>query len=277
MECRKFQEQITAAVDNALGQDEKTQLLAHLAQCPVCTNEFEFEKLTRGVVRSRCQRMRAPGEVLQRITEQLEADAERPAESIPWWKGIFSSPYIRPALGFAFAALAVVFFVSNNNSPRVVQASLLPANDVIKQSLDNFIGVSTKQIVPTIASNNAMEVKGYFEGKTQFPVLVPSMADCELAGGVLNEFGGEALAHVVYNHNGNALIYVYETCWETVQGGAPFHLAEDVKDELRQTGWYSTTAPDGRTLVMWTDGRTLCSAVSTLDEEKLRACLEGAK
>lgn len=279
MECRKYQEHITAAIDNALEQSEKAKLDAHLAQCPACKSEFEIEMLTRNVVRSRCQRMRAPGHVVNRIHQQLETEAVYPKPT-SWWNTIVSSIYFRPAIGFAIACIVIVLLINNNssiNTPRVIEASLLPPNDIIKQSLANYLAVVKGDIKPTLASSHVGEMITYFQGKTEFPVVVPTMSDCRLLGGVLNEFGGKTLAHVVYNHNNSEIIYVYEACWETVQSGAPLHLAQEVQDELKKTGWYSITSPDGRSLVMWINGKTLCSAVSSLDQSMLKTFLIAAK
>lgn len=279
MECREYQEQITAAIDNVLEVDERQRLDAHLAACPSCKNEFESEKLTRFVVKTRCQRMRAPGDVLERISQQLanEAPASRPAS---WWSTLVESSYFRPAIAFAVACIAVVLIVNNNpsvNGPRTIEASVLPANDIIKQSLSNYLAVVKGEIKPQVVSDQPDFVQTFFKGKTEFPVVVMRMSGCTLVGGVLNEFGGKTLAHVVYSHNKSEIIYVYETCWETLQSGSPLHLAQDVQDELKRTSWYSTTIPDGRSLVMWTNGKTLCSAVSKLDKETLLACLSAAE
>lgn len=279
MECRKFQEQITAAVDGALAEIEKEGLEAHLASCALCRTHFEMEKLTRHVVRTRCQRKRAPAEVLQRISEELDRQGAVPPQ-VSRWRSVVSATFFRPALAFTLACIAVLVIVNNNSSiktPRQIEASLLPPNDIIKQSLANHIAVVNGEIQPHVSSNKADNVRSFFSGKTQFPVVVPMMNDCTLIGGVLNEFGGETLAHVVYNYNKSEIIYVYETCWKTVQNGSPLHLAQDVQEELKRTQWYATTMPDGRSLVMWTNGTTLCSAVSRLDEATLLACLGAAR
>lgn len=85
-ECRKYQEHITAAVDNVLGQQEFEKLEGHLAQCPECKSEFEVEKLARNIVKSQCRRMRAPGHMLDRINEQLSVDQPPPVEKRSWWR-----------------------------------------------------------------------------------------------------------------------------------------------------------------------------------------------
>ena len=272
MECRKFQEHITAAVDNALDENEKRSLDAHLAQCPECRSEFEAEKLTRNIVKARCQRLRAPGYVLQRIVEQLETEQTRKTY---WWSDLFASRYFRPAVAFAATCVVVVLLVSNNqtNAPRIVEASVLPPNDIVGLSLANYAAIERGEIKPQLISDKHERVQSFFDGKTDFPVIVPKVIGCTLVGGVANQFSGKTLAHVLYSHHDEAIVYIYETCWETVQKSSPFHLATDIQGELKRTGWYTISQPDGRTVVLWTNGNTLCAAVARLDAQTLLTCL----
>ncbi len=87
-ECRDYQEYITAAVDNVLGQQEWEKLERHLATCPDCKSEFEVEKLARNIVKSQCKRVRAPGHMLDRINEKLSGDQPAVIEKPSLWEKI---------------------------------------------------------------------------------------------------------------------------------------------------------------------------------------------
>ena len=102
------------------------------------------------------------------------------------------------------------------------------------------------------------------------------MKDCILVGGVVNEYGGDKLAHVVYSRDNN-VVYMCQACWERVQNGGKLNLPDEVKAELLRTGWYSRTLPDGGSVVLWTKGKTLCSAVARMSKEDLIACLTAAE
>jgi mycothiol system anti-sigma-R factor len=276
VECRKYQEHITAAIDNALQPDERKMLEAHLAQCPHCRSEFEIEKVMRHFVHSRCKRKQAPAHILHSITERIENDTSVREQGMPFWKRLVSSLYFRPAVAFAVACLAVIVLLNTDHSPnvpRTIEASLLPANDVIKQSLTNYMAVARGDIKPQLVSDKVEHVRQFFAGKTDFPVLFPNIQGCKLIGGVLNDFSGKTLAHVVYAHHGSELVYIYEACWQTVESGEPLQLAQDVQRELTTTGRYVLSQPDGYTIVMWRQDSTLCSAVAKLDKETLLECL----
>lgn len=275
MECRKYQEHITAAIDNALSESERERLEAHLTGCPECRRELEVEKLTRQFVKMRCKRREVPAHLMQSITSAVVAD--NPGESrLSLWRRISASLYFRPALAFALAFIAIVAVLNTNrtpNAPRAIEASLLPANDVIKQSLNNYMAVVRGEIKPQLTSEKEEHIRQFFAGKTDFPVLFPRMNGCKLIGGVLNSFAGKTLAHVVYTHHGSQLVYIYEACWQTVQSGSPLQLAPDVLQELESNGKFVLSQPDGYTLVMWKEDSTLCSAVAQMDEATLLACL----
>lgn len=270
MECKKFQERITAAVDNALASHERQELELHLTACPECKSTFLMEEATRRLVRMRCTRVRAPEHVLQSIAAQVESPSR---EQRSWISGILDSIYVRPAIAFAIACIAIIVLVNNGKRTNFVEASMLPANDVVKQSLLNYAALARKEIEPQIRSDRVDDIEKFFSGKTEFPAFVPSMSGCTLVGGVLNEFAGETLAHVVFNHNGSDLVYVYEACWETVQQGTPLHLSQEIQDHLRAGEPYVATDPQGYTVVLWQNNGTLCSAVAKLDQDTLLACL----
>lgn len=277
MKCRKFQEHITAFLDNALDQQDAQELDSHLAQCPVCRDEYVMEKAARSLVRTRCKPVQTPVEVRQRLSEALERESasEQPPVRRGWVREFLSSIYFRPAVAFTVACLAVILIVNNNSTTRsnLVQASVLPDNDVIRQSLINFRAVSSGEIQPQIKSSETEHLMSFFEGKTEFPVVIPPMLHCTLVGGVVNNYSGHNLAHVVYAHNGSDIIYIYETCWTKVQSGSPLQVSADVLTQLKETGWYVAEDSDGNSIALWTKGGTLCAAVSRLDTERLIACL----
>lgn len=230
----------------------------------------------REFVHARCKRKQAPAHVLHAITDHIENATSDRREPLPFWRRLFASLYFRPAVAFAAAFIAVIFLFTTDQSPnipRTIEASLLPANDVIKQSLTNYMAVVRGEIKPQLVSDRAEHVQQFFAGKTDFPVLLPDVQGCKLIGGVLNYFSGKTLAHVVYAHHGSELVYIYEACWQTVESGEPLQLMPDVQHELGTSGRYVLSQPDGYTIVLWRQDSTLCSAVAKLDKETLLTCL----
>lgn len=249
--------------------------MEHAGKCPRCRNDYEVEQITKSVVHHRVKMVRTPGAVMERVAGALRKEAETPLREQTFsgrLRNFIESAYFRPAIGFAAACIIVILLLQTSNpGDGPVQASLL-SGDVIRQSMSNYKAVVSGQISPQVTSDRADMVSSFFTGKTEFPVLVPKLKRCSLIGGVLNEFAGVKLGHVVYKLN-SEVVYMYQACWNEVQSGKRIHLPAEARAELERTGWYSATQPDGYSIVLWTKGRTLCSAVAHMPVEELVACV----
>jgi hypothetical protein len=272
--CTEFQELISAAVDRYLSGEELEIFLKHAKKCPPCQDEYESEITTKLVVQSRTKMVKTPVAVARVISDTLGREtASRRAHKTPRWQEILRKPLLKPALALGLAIVLFLFYMENSpqRTDRFSQASL-PGNDVILQSFANYLDVETGAITPQVVSTQPERVRDYFMGKTQFPVLVQAMRECTLVGAVLNEYSGAPLAHVVYKHAGQ-IVYVYQACWETVQEGDQLRLPDSVRFALLESSIHMETRSDGRTVALWTEGETLCAAVSRLDRDILLACI----
>jgi anti-sigma factor (TIGR02949 family) len=265
VDCKEFLENVTSAVDERLPADLKAAFANHMTACPGCGKEYRLEAAVKSLVRTRCRKTETPPGLKARLTATLST-SPAPARSDSPWLNFLRKPYVRPALGFAVAAAAVLFYVL------VPQNTPFSPGNVIAQSLENYQAVMSGRIKPQVVSDKPETVLGFFVGKTEFPVLVPKLKSCSLVGGVLNDYSGVPLAHVVYAHDSD-LIYMYQACWESVLSGEKLQLPDSVIAELKRTGWFVETEPDGNTIALWCKGNTLCSAVSHMDKSQLMACL----
>jgi hypothetical protein len=273
VDCRDYQELVSAAVDNHLGKDDMDSLLEHIGLCPACRLEYEIESITKSFIRGRVKLIRTPSDLVERIGDQLR-QAGTPAARTTSLFRLLGVPFAKPAIAFGVACLAVVILVTFSDlGTGPVGVASVAANDVIRQSFDNYVAVVNGNITPQIVSDKPEVLKDFLAGKTDFQVMVPTIKDCNLVGVTLNEYEGSNLVHVVYSHAGEFL-YLYQACWETVMKGEKLSLAPEAKDRLQRTGWFVDSRPDGCTIVLWIRGRTLCAAVARMDKSDLIASLE---
>jgi hypothetical protein len=268
VECNEYQELVSAAVDNRLSKEELEGFTSHVGKCPDCRYEFEIESITKAIVRERVPRAAVPGPVRARIRTSIEQESRvaRPYQA-GWMAQLWGSRILKPAIGFSVAFIAFVLLVDLSKD----EAN---AADVIQQSFANYHAVVQGDIKPQLVSSRPEVIQAFFSGKTEYPVQVPRLRGCDLIGGLLNEFSGTALAHVVYTNQSN-IVYIYEACWRTVQEGKKLQLPPHIKAELQRTGRFVETRSDGHTIVLWTrDDRTLCSAVSLMPKDELLACVD---
>ncbi len=273
MTCQEFQDHISAAVDRVLPRDLQDAFTEHAGRCPSCRDDFELEGVTKGLVQARVSMQPTPRASMEAIQLQLAKEQGGLAEGLgAWWRKIWGSGYVKPVVGFAVACAAVFFLLGRWSPDAPFQVGSTLDDNVIFQSLTNYHALVSGDIKPQMLSSEPELVRRYFEGKTEFPVLVPAMKKCTLVGGVVNHHDGTPLAHVVYRHD-RGIVYVYQACWNTVMKGEKLRLPENAKNELRTTGWFVERHPDGDTLVLWRKGNTLCAAVARMPKEELFACL----
>jgi len=277
VDCQEFQRCITAAVDRRLSDEDLRSFHEHAGTCFPCRNEFEVERVTKSVVRARVGMVQTPADLMERISDCLDTESRHPHGAVPlWWDTLRNSLYLKPLLAFAAGAAAVILLLNDpDEATGIRQASLLPGN-VLEQSLLNYHAVVNGTILPEIEGTTSGPVEEFFRGKTTFPVHVPQMRECDRVGGTLNTYSGVALAHLVYRLRGE-VVYLYQACWKEVQKGSTIALPEEVRDDLRRTGWHTISRSDGYSMVLWTQDGTLCSAVAHLPAQELRACLEGTE
>ena len=274
MNCREFQELISAAVDRYLSSDELELFLEHAKKCPPCQDEYDSEVTTKRIVQNRAKMVKTPVAVARVISDTIQREtAARSAHRRRWWQEFLRTPFVKPTLILGAGAVVVaLLLVDSPDHPESLFQASLTGNDVLVQSFSNYLAVENGAIQPQLVSAEPEHVKSFFTGKTDFPVLVRLMRECTLVGAVLNEHSGAPLAHIVYEH-ADQPIYVYQACWKTVQTGEQLRLPAPVKSALEHTGIYTETRPDGRTVALWIEGETLCAAVARLERDELLSCL----
>jgi hypothetical protein len=275
--CAEFNEAISAAVDERLLPEDMALFLEHAEQCRPCRCEFEGERTVAGLIRARMKPACAPPEVVAAVLRSIVRES-RLSESLqqPFMVRLWHHRLTRPAIAFVLSFAVITILLNRSEPPSSgFTAAGVAGDDLIGESVANFRAVTRGEMKPQILSDRPEDLRSFFEGKTEFPVLVPSMKECTLVGGVVNDFHGLRVAHVVYRH-GTQMIYLSQTCRETVMKREPRIISQEVKSDLDSTGWYRHTIPGGATVVLWAHGNTLCAAVAEMQEEGLMSQLQSA-
>ena len=270
MDCKTFQELISAAVDLRLTDGETAAFKEHGRLCPPCQYEYSAEAATKRVVEQHAHRAVAPDWVARNIKVHLQR--KNTTSNYQSLLDLLQRPFVKPVIGFALAFASILILLKGSTSDSPVSQASLASNDVILQSLTNYRAVMDGQIKPQVMSGQPAQMESLFAGITDYSVHMPKMKDCTLLGAVKNEYAGTNLAHLLYQHD-REIVYVYQTCLATVMKGDKLHLSDEAKDCLKRTGWFTESEPDGRTVVLWTKGRTLCAAVARMTKDDLVACL----
>src|SRR5258706_16339618 len=83
MNCRECKEHLYEYLDRELTPAVEQEIRQHIADCPPCGEEFDFEKLCLGFLRARCRAQGAPPALKHRLLDEL-LDARRGAPPAGW-------------------------------------------------------------------------------------------------------------------------------------------------------------------------------------------------
>lgn len=270
MNCTEFDEQITPAADERLRAEEAIAFNDHANVCPGCRRAYEAELFTRNFIRQRMRMVRTPGAVAAAIVDRLASERTTRPPAV-FQRG---SPSVYRSVFAAAAIIAAVYLLSG---PRFADDAMFPYinEDVFAQSIVTYAGVMGGQMKPDVESAHPDVLQAFFSGKTSFPVRVHTVRDFTPIGAMLHQSGGVPLAQVLYNGAGTT-VYMYQTCWQTVQDGRKLQLPAHILSTLRNGMTYVEENADGQTMVLWTEGRTLCGAVADMRKQDLLAHLDVA-
>ncbi|PYP45468.1 MAG: mycothiol system anti-sigma-R factor [Gemmatimonadetes bacterium] len=71
MNCRECKDQLYEYLDRELTPAVEQEIRQHIADCPPCGEEFDFEKLFLGFLKARCRAQGAPADLKRRILDEL--------------------------------------------------------------------------------------------------------------------------------------------------------------------------------------------------------------
>ncbi|HTX17713.1 MAG TPA: zf-HC2 domain-containing protein [Bacteroidota bacterium] len=272
MDCQEFRELISDAVDERLGPGYRRTFADHAGSCRNCRNEFELERITKQVIRTRVRPATAPAEVYESLRSTIRRS---PSNSQGWLGIIFGGEFLNPAVALVALLVIVVGAISllqkNNAIP------LSTEKNIIAQSINNYTATMAGILKPELVSHDPDDIKDYLSKDTPFDVSVVTLDGCDWCGGVLSNVNGVRLVHVVYKIGGEGILYVYQVNLQEAMRGERVGLPEHAKSVLAKTGWYCEQTPEGCNVVLWRHKNTLCAAVSKIEKGKMIALLSDKK
>lgn len=263
MNCSEFQECVCEIIDHRLSEERTGELMEHARVCPHCGHEYRALNATKSAVRMKVHRESVPAELYYSII-----NSTLNSSNSSWFQRLFGislNPAIA-AVAVTVLALSVYSLFGPDRNPMPEEAN------IVSQSLRNYQAVIGGSIHPQLVSS-AEDVRTWLAKSVGFDVNVPAVKGCTSCAGVLSEYNGVKLAHVVFRVDEKNVIYIYQASMNDAMKGTAIGLPEDVRDELKRTDWCIREMDDHTTIVMWRYKNTLCSAVSSMKKEPMLALL----
>lgn len=257
MTCEEAQELITALVDRELLDPERGSLESHLQECPHCRFAVEQEQLLKQTIRGRAERMRAPGELRDRI---LSDGRIFPDKSRTRWRDrLWPMPNLaRPALAAAVLlaiALPAFFFFRVSREP--VAAAALESYDLLRKGA---LSVRRTENPDEIVEQLTRAVGGHFH-----PMAYDFTAmHLRPVAGLVREIQGRKILVAIYEGPGGTLFcYTFVGSEEDAPGNAARFY-----DTAKKMNFYAFSR-GGLNAVLHREGEIICVLASEIPMEEL--------
>ena|SRR5688500_139948 len=259
MICEEAQELITALVDRELLDPERGSLESHLQQCPSCRLAVEEEQLLKQTIRGRAERMRAPGELRDRILSDRRILPEK--SGTRWQDHLWPMPHLaRPALAAAVLlaiALPAFFFFRVSREP--VAAAALESYDLFRKGA---LSVRRTENPDEIVEQLTRAVGGHFH-----PMGYDFTAmHLRPVAGLVREIQGRKILVAIYEGPGGTLFcYTFSGSEEDAPGNAARFY-----DATKKMNFYAFSR-GGLNAVLHREGEIICVLASEMPMEELLA------
>ena len=259
MTCEEAQELITALVDRELLDPERGSLESHLRQCSHCRFTVEQEQLVKQMIHSRAERMRAPGELRDRIIADRRIFPEKSGtrrRGLPWLLPNLARPALAAALLLTIA-LPAFFLLKPAGEP--IAAVALETYDLFAKG---ELSVRRTDNPDEIVEQLTREVGGHFH---PMGYDLTSMHLRPVAG-LVREIQGRKILVAIYQGTGGTL-FCY-TFFGSEKDAPP--SAAKFFDPVKKMNFYSFSR-GGVNAVFHREGEIICILASEMPMEELLA------
>jgi mycothiol system anti-sigma-R factor len=257
MTCEETQELITALVDGELLDSERGSLESHLQECARCRFAVEEEQLVKQTIRNSAERIRAPGELRDKILSDRRIFPEKSRTG--WRDRLWPMPKLaRPALAAAVIlaiALPTVFFFRGSREPVAVTA--LESYDLFRKGT---LSVHRAENPGQIVEQLTRAVGGHFH-----PMGYDLTAmNLQPVAGFVQEIQGRKILVAVYQGQGGTLFcYTFFGSEEDAPGNAARFY-----DTTKKMNFYAFSR-GGLNAVLHREGDIICILASEMPMEEL--------
>jgi hypothetical protein len=228
---------------------------------------LEAERTTKTLVQGHLRIVPTPAPLRASLQNIVQTKVYSTPALLEWLRELlWDSRTLRLAIALGVVAIVLTTLILQPLPPGTPTA--LPPDDVLVHSRTTYAAIVDGTVRPQIETTEPSELASFFAGKTDFPLYVPPVRDYHPVGATFDSQSGVPLAHLMYAGAGGT-VYIHQTCWETVQAGQLLCLSERIRDSLRSRGFYADENDTERSVVLWTNGRTLCIAISSMSSQDL--------
>ena len=256
---------IDAYIDGEI-KDElvKQEILSRIQNDNNFAIEYSVHSLIKNLVKEKLVYHQTPAKVRVKILKSIGSTTKVDSEK----KSFFADLFERPSFSFATAlvvVLAIALIIINR--PGMVEkkdfaVEQLGSKNMFVQAKSNFNAITTGKLLPQLTSQNADEIKNFFnDNGVKYSTLVPNVAEWNLLGAVVSEDHGEKFAHHVYVSKDGKLAYLFQVDESYLYNHEIISLSDDLIKYLDDGNCYSYESEGSVTMFTKLENN-ICAVVS---------------
>ncbi len=299
MDCKESLSLMSAAVDGELHEPKLSEFLEHIRVCEACRAEFEAEKATKAILKSRLKRVKAPKSLVDAIKRQTignpsmsqfsqfsslssatlpQQEAHR-ADS--WYETLSSWLFVDAgtsrransffAAGLAFTVLAMLIFagfVRTNSETGLFDTARTVAHSAAP-NLCELIALTfdPKQEHADMHTSDAQVVENYFAKIAGIQAVIPHVKGFSLATARLTALSSLNAGEVVFKKSvgkktAESVVAVYVINEQDMQGR--LSMPPDIMQAISADGrcFRTIRTSQGHQVVVWKWGEIIYAATT---------------
>lgn len=226
--------------------------------------EYRVHSLVKNLVKEKVAFKQTPVKVRAKILKSIGSTTKVQSENNSFFTNLFEKPAFSFATAFV-VILAIALIIINR--PGIVEKKdfaieQLGSKNMFVQAKSNFNAITTGKLLPQLASQNAEEIKNFFNvNGVKYSTLVPDIANWNLLGAVVSEDQGEKFAHHVYVSEDGKLAYLFQVDESYLYDHEIISLSDDLIKYLDEGNCYTSVTDSSVTLFTKMENN-ICAIVS---------------
>lgn len=285
---------MSAAVDGELREPKLSEFLDHIRVCEACRAEFEAEKATKAILKSRLKRVKAPKSLVDAIKRQTignpsvsqftqvvpaaQATLQQSGEfKETSWRALLSNWLFIDAganrransffaAGLAFTVLAMLIFagfVRTSSETGLFDTARTLAHSAAPNLCELVtLNFNPKQDKADVRTSDAQVVENYFAKTAGIQAVIPNVKGFSLAAARITAFSSLNAGEAIYKRDAKTTVAVYFINEQDMKGR--LSMPSDVMQEICADGRRFRTIHtlQGHQIVVWKWGEIIYAATT---------------
>jgi len=228
MDCKEFQEQISAFVDNQVDEKIKLEAESHINICPSCYFDYKIETLVKNIISTKFKKATCSEQLKSKIIERLASQKSLKDKLIDAIESLYTSKGLRVA--FALGLIIIFYLLIFNPLKSTEEKYYKELGVAIYDNCKNLRNHKYPEKA-IFTSNHEQIMQFVFSNGIKNPIMPKTNWAVVFAG--IEEENESILAHFLFNCEADT-IYMMECEVDALRYTRYYNSFQKIHNDLRK-------------------------------------------